>query len=139
MTVLRYTAAAWSKAASAARFLCNKVPASKMVCATLPATDQKAVPGGLMNWPIAVEALPALELPAPTAERFALDPDDFSGCRDLTAHRRFLHRCGDDVRGQCQISGLELVALELGLRRQRFDLPPCAAEDIRHVAHGQLA
>ena len=48
--MLRYISAASSKAASAARFLCNKVPASKTVCATLPATVQNAVPGVVMNW-----------------------------------------------------------------------------------------
>ena len=60
MTVLRYISAAWSKAASAARFLCNKVPASKTVYATLPATVQNAVPGVVMNWLIRFEAVPAL-------------------------------------------------------------------------------
>ena len=60
MTVLRYIAAAWSKAASAARFLCSKVPASKIVCATLPATNQKAVPGVINNWPIWLAVVPAL-------------------------------------------------------------------------------
>ena len=44
MTVLRYIAADWSKAVSAARFLCSKVPASKTVCVAVPITVQKAVP-----------------------------------------------------------------------------------------------
>jgi len=34
-------------------------------------------------------------------------------------------------RGQCQIGGLELEPLKFGLRRQRLDLPPDPAEDIR--------
>src|SRR5215471_2515539 len=58
MTVLRYIATAWSNAASAARFLCNSVPASKTVCATLPATVQNAVPGVRNNCLIWLATVP---------------------------------------------------------------------------------
>ncbi len=42
-----------------------------------------------------------------------LDPDDVLRRRDLSAQGCFLHRRGDDIRGQGDISGLELEPLRL--------------------------
>jgi hypothetical protein len=68
----------------------------------------------------------------------SLDLDDFLGCRNLAAQRRFLDHCGNDVRGQGQIGRLQLKTLKFGRRHQRFDLTPRAAEHVRRIGHHHL-
>ena len=59
--------------------------------------------------------------------------DDVLRRGDLAAQRGLLHRGNHHVRGQREIGRLELEALILRLRRERFDLPPRAAEHVRRV------
>ena len=63
----------------------------------------------------------------------ALDLDDIEGRRDLAAQRRFLHRRGQHIRGQCEIGRLQFEALIVGLRRRRLDLAALAAKHVRRV------
>jgi hypothetical protein len=74
-----------------------------------------------------------IELAAHDAERVVLEPDDAFRRGDLGAQRREIDGGGDHVRRQGQIRGLELEALELGLRRLGFDLAAHAAEDVGSV------
>ena len=63
--------------------------------------------------------------------------DDVLRRGDLTAQRGLLHRGNDHVGGQREIGRLELEALILRLRREQFDLSPCAAEHVRRIRHVQ--
>jgi hypothetical protein len=58
--------------------------------------------------------------------------------RELIANRGFLDRRRHQIRGQGHVSRFQVVALDLGLGGERFDLPPIAAEHVRVVGNGGL-
>ena len=62
-----------------------------------------------------------------------LAADDVSCCGQLRAGGGFLDRCGDDIGGQSEIGGLELISLFVRQGLQRFGLAAGAAEDIQDV------
>ena len=71
-------------------------------------------------------------------EHVAHDFDDALGCRDLAAQRCFLHGRKHDVGRQRDMRRLELVALVLGLRLERFDVAKVGAKHIGRVGHTHL-
>ena len=74
---------------------------------------------------------------AQDVERLALGGDDAPGRLDLGAQRGLLDGRGDDVGGQRQIRRLELEALRLGQRLERFGGPTVGAEQVERVAEGE--
>jgi len=72
MTVLRYISVDWSKAASASRFLCSKVPASTIVFVAVPTRVQRAVSGVMDNWSNWLEASPTQASPSAAIPPIAL-------------------------------------------------------------------
>ena len=71
-------------------------------------------------------------------EHFAVDRDQLIGGLDLAAQRGLGDRRDHDVRCQRQIGGLDLEALHVGERLQRFHRAPIEAPDVERVGDLQL-
>ena len=92
--------------------------------------------GGLLRGDVGARdgAEPGLALQ--DRERLALGGNNAAGGLDLCAQGGFEDGRGDHVGGERQVGALELEALGLGQRIERFDLAPVAAPDVERIGEG---
>ncbi|OIQ66652.1 hypothetical protein GALL_517760 [mine drainage metagenome] len=81
---------------------------------------------------------PEFNLALQQVELLALESGQRFGGLDLPAQCRFLYHGNHDIGAQGQVRRLELEALVIGLRLQRFQLPPVEAEHIGGIGHQHL-
>ena len=88
--------------------------------------------GGLLR------RIACLPLPPGKRDRSLARIDDAPVDRDLLAQQRLLNGRSGNVGSERDVRRLQLQLLGRCLRLQRLDLPPIAAEHIRHEADGEL-